>query len=986
MASPGSSSRHSRNRSRFVEEFGDAVPPAENDGTWMPSPRRTLIDSRRVSMSSPDIGGNGCAKLKSRDKSSAAYSQPALSYTEQTAGLGIEGTENISPVDTFAREGQPRPSFSAQSPVSPVRPASRLQTPRNSTDQLTGVPIVTRRSTMDTDHQSLLRASDGFMSISGSPNITSPDTERSNTTPPSPGPASPLLLPLSFNPNDDTFSDRSKHDSQNMESGPNPHDRSTPSWHFSIPYDGSGYQVPPDQAFDDHSRGDNIQSIGTTGSANDVDRKTTDSSQAKSPGAVQSSRWLSITIIVLCVISTILSAMYFIIAAKGPRYGWIRTKGSLTFSSASIITTLFAKLIELSFVAIFVTFLGQVLSRRAFSRGGKGVSLAEIGMRGWILQPGTMITHPKTVRYAGWSILGVLSLVAALLSTFYTTAANALVAPQLKFSDWESKVMKGAIRTSFGNAHYLAQTCESPPAIRLTSGKDEDVEANTCMEISYASQCYHNFITYLSEWSHFSATGVGRVDQGKRPTGVGSLYEDTTIKAQWIDNRNLTSDSEAFGRVLNNVSLAFPHVGVVQSARDQVNQILQPEDLDGIGSYFLQASVLSPVINVLCANMKERELEPIVYEAWPNANISGLAQGWHESKLANITDWPQINRTVVDEVFGWGPENGQYPPIFPKYPEDYNTVLNNTFRYGRDSIYLLGRGSPSFATNQSYVLCQLRTYQTAKCSTTFSAASSGTKLEAECADDNERAYKHFNPLFPAGNATASKDWPWVASGIGSALALNAGISDANAATARLLMQLAMSDSMTTLDPARPSLAESLAVLTGASVLMGAKDTPFHPGFEYTLPPDLHNILPSPIYQEFMALIRSQQYASGGTLSGQQAFHVVLLLVFLSNFTILIYFLFHRGRLIKDFFDPTNLFAVAVNSQPPKTMSGTSGDGPSGEQMRAPWYISEEEKHWYAISDEPKDAKHAWSDELQGRELENGTNKRRWQVPSSKSLK
>jgi hypothetical protein len=51
-----------------------------------------------------------------------------------------------------------------------------------------------------------------------------------------------------------------------------------------------------------------------------------------------------------------------------------------------------AKLIELSFVTSFVAFLGQVLSRRAFMKEqGRGVTLSELSMWRWVVQPGTLV-------------------------------------------------------------------------------------------------------------------------------------------------------------------------------------------------------------------------------------------------------------------------------------------------------------------------------------------------------------------------------------------------------------------------------------------------------------------------------------------------------------------------------------------------------------------------------------------------------------------
>ena len=86
-----------------------------------------------------------------------------------------------------------------------------------------------------------------------------------------------------------------------------------------------------------------------------------------------------------------------------------------------------AKLIELSYVTSFVAFLGQVLSRRAFMKEqGRGVTLSELSMWRWVVQPGTLITHWETAKYAGISILGILSLLSAALATLYSPAAAAL--------------------------------------------------------------------------------------------------------------------------------------------------------------------------------------------------------------------------------------------------------------------------------------------------------------------------------------------------------------------------------------------------------------------------------------------------------------------------------------------------------------------------------------------------------------------------------
>lgn len=115
------------------------------------------------------------------------------------------------------------------------------------------------------------------------------------------------------------------------------------------------------------------------------------------------------------------------LAIPKPRYRQkITLKGMLTPAGASLLCAAIAKTIELSFLTIFVAFLGQVLSRRALIKTSKGISIAEMSMRAWVMQPGTLFTQGRTIRFAGLSTLGILSLIAALAATFYTTAFDGL--------------------------------------------------------------------------------------------------------------------------------------------------------------------------------------------------------------------------------------------------------------------------------------------------------------------------------------------------------------------------------------------------------------------------------------------------------------------------------------------------------------------------------------------------------------------------------
>lgn len=139
-------------------------------------------------------------------------------------------------------------------------------------------------------------------------------------------------------------------------------------------------------------------------------------------------RWVTTSIILISIYATAVSGLFLVIALRGPEWPMIRTNGSLTPSNASLLIAIVAKTVELSFGASVVAFIGQVLSRRSLSvRGsGRGITLAEMSMRNWIGAPGYMVANFETVRYALFSILGIVSFIAAIVATVYTSASDAL--------------------------------------------------------------------------------------------------------------------------------------------------------------------------------------------------------------------------------------------------------------------------------------------------------------------------------------------------------------------------------------------------------------------------------------------------------------------------------------------------------------------------------------------------------------------------------
>ena len=352
----------------------------------------------------------------------------------------------------------------------------------------------------------------------------------------------------------------------------------------------------------------------------------------------------------------------------------------------------------------------------------------------------------------------------------------------------------------------------------------------------------------------------------------------------------MTDLSEEYGRIVNNVTMAMPHSGVVRAARDQANYILQPRDLSvraipssrcackgpksdqrpqGLGEYHIQASVPSPVVNVLCAELTEEELVPMVYPLWPAPYNNGT--------MPNSTTWPNdfnlntpvnLTNTTVDDLFNF--DDIQTHPIFPKIPLPFNTVFNYSNTYGQDAVYILATSEAN-----TYTMCSLRTALTPNCSTEYHSSMSGGNLSTHCDDPNDDlAYIKSNPHAPRGLWV--KDWVSVASQWGSAISLNDGISDAKSTNARLLTQLIPTTSA--LDVKLPSISEALAVLAGNSLLLSAIDSPFAPFWNYSVdPPPV-----KPIYQSFNARIRSQNYASGGTNAWVSTYFYYFLLICISS--------------------------------------------------------------------------------------------------------
>lgn len=432
-----------------------------------------------------------------------------------------------------------------------------------------------------------------------------------------------------------------------------------------------------------------------------------------------------------------------------------------------------------------------------------------------------------------------------------------------------------------------------------------------------------------------------------RPNPSATMHDNTTVVGSWIEVKNMTELSRKHGRMINNVTAAMPHAGVFAAARNPINNIRQPKDLSGYGEYHIGASVPSPAVNVLCVGMTSDEIAPLIYNQWPDIEEFN-ATTWNFELPDDIPKYPNwLNRTVVDDIFDFGKERGQRPPIFPKLPLEFNTIMNSTgYTPPADAVYLLATPPPEI-TSPEHVLCSLKAKLSTQCSTRYHASMVGGDLTAICEDKNDPlAYHVSTPDAPLD--TWQPDWKNIASEWANSLSLNAGVTDGAASNARLLTQMIpiydKETKTSRLHPKLPSIAEALAVMAGSTLLMSSENAPFVHFWNYSTPS-----LETPESQLFNATLRVQDYASGGSEKWQGVFFIVLVVVFLTNIVCLVYmFLEVRGRQMTDFTEPQNLFALAMNSPATSRLRGACGAGPEGNQFKEKWCVGMEEsdEHYY----------------------------------------
>ncbi|KAE8154099.1 hypothetical protein BDV25DRAFT_148242 [Aspergillus avenaceus] len=650
--------------------------------------------------------------------------------------------------------------------------------------------------------------------------------------------------------------------------------------------------------------------------------------------------WVPFTILVLAIYATVGSGLFFLAACWRPRYGkGVGENGHLSPSTANLLSALFAKTIELAYVTVIVAFLGQFLSRRAIKKDSRGITISEMSMRTWIMQPGSMIVHWRALQYSALTLLGAMTLTATLVSMLYTTAAEALVSPKLLMGPLEDTVMSNNVSIKFGNPEFLGQHCSTPVTSDLDPAEIPQTRGTTCLQLHHVSQAYHNYMAYITDWNDIVLRGnSGSTSFDKRPFPTALVNDNTTVTGTWIDQANITELSAQHGRLVINVTAAMPHGGVLAAVTNPVNGIKRPRK-SAEGNFELYASIPSPAVNVLCAGMTAKELEPLVYTKFPYTPKWDLAEVT-KNHLVGIPAYPTwLNRTVVDDIFGWGEKYNQTPPVFAKLPAAYNTLVNGSVPYG-NAVYLLG-ATPG-GTDPPYVVCSLRAKLSPRCSSKYSASYTGANFSTTCDDSNDRwRYDRLHPDAPDG--VLEMEWKNIVSEWANAMSLGQGVSDGQSSNARMLMQFVPANT-TSLNPKAPSVAEALAVMAGNTLFMGAENAPLvhfwnHSGLS----------IDKPETQYFSGSMSTVQYQTSSTAMWQEIlFYPILGLTFVTSALCLMYLLFEQGRQLTDFTEPQNLFALAINSPATAKMEGSCGAGPTSRHLQEKWYVGMDEgdEHYY----------------------------------------
>jgi hypothetical protein len=123
--------------------------------------------------------------------------------------------------------------------------------------------------------------------------------------------------------------------------------------------------------------------------------------------------------------------------------------------------------------------------------------------------------------------------------------------------------MSGIVKTSFANETYLEASYRSSLVPNFTQDTDRDF-----MGIIYSARGSDCWSTYLKAWDNIGKRNQAKPIQSQRlaPWTLDRSMQGQ-INGSWVQSINMQDAFNKLGRVVNNVTLAIPHPGILQAAR-----------------------------------------------------------------------------------------------------------------------------------------------------------------------------------------------------------------------------------------------------------------------------------------------------------------------------------------------------------------------------------------------------------------------------------
>ncbi|KAI4592344.1 hypothetical protein KJ359_011283 [Pestalotiopsis sp. 9143b] len=389
-----------------------------------------------------------------------------------------------------------------------------------------------------------------------------------------------------------------------------------------------------------------------------------------------------------------------------------------------------------------------------------------------------------------------------------------------------------SVRSSYANINFIKSECPS-----IDTATNDKEYGTACVIMRANGESYRTLLTYLGEWEHQNYPSNPTEQEG-RPGANSIVLGNTTLQSAWVQTDEFPTVAEVDGRLINNVTLAMPHAGLVSMYSHAYNgeeNIRQPGSDADFGEYDVVASVVSPSINVLCATAQESEVKPLLGEKDDKAKESPL-----------------------DDVFLWGKKhNGRYRPTFETVAPDYQFVTDPRDTIdGADSIYTMGKAGGS----SEYTVCQLRSILTTNCVSRFQVTNSSGSITAYCGQDvTARGFRSYKEVYDMREDSFDVPaWRDLAVQWNIALGLNNGVINASSANVRLLSGTILSKPE--LQRNVPSLAEMLAVFASPLLVDSSLGATYSHEWRHG---DANDTFPTPGQPEdIVTSYRFQTYISG----------------------------------------------------------------------------------------------------------------------------